>query len=156
MKKGNKVKTEQPVVEITPTVETVVETSQPQVADVEVKKQLGRPPVPGSKRQIAMAERAAKLANGTLKRGRKSNPNSKRQARLAHRAELIASGVLTGKKGRPTNSNSKHQKALAEKQARINANGGVALKPGRPKMTEEQKAAAAAAKITPGIENVVS
>lgn len=126
-------------VELTP-------VSQPQVATeatTEVKK-LGRPIVEGSARQKAIAEREAKLAAGELKRGRKAKPDSKRQQKLAERAEKLAAGLLTGKRGRPVDPNSPHQQKLSEKQARIDANGGVPLKPGRPKMTDEEKAAAKA------------
>lgn len=129
----------------TPITTEVTETTQPQVStegEAVVTKKLGRPPVPGSKRQLAIAEREAKLASGELKRGRKANPDSKRQARIKHLAEMKEKGLLTGKKGRPVVPGSKHQQKLAEKQARIDANGGVPMKPGRPKMTDEQKAAA--------------
>lgn len=152
MKKSKKVTTVETVVEETaaPVIDQVVENkiSQPNApaeasADTtteEAPKRLGRPVVEGSKRQLAIQERERKLAAGELKRGRKANPDSKRQAHLAHLAQLKAEGRLTGKKGRPVIPDSKHQKALAEKQARIINNGGVPLKPGRPKVVKAEVA----------------
>lgn len=125
----------------------VIEISQPQVAETTVVKKLGRPAVPDSKRQMKIAEREAAIAAGNAPtRGRKPVEGSKRQIEMARKAELRAAGVLTGLRGRPTNPESKHAKAIAEKQARIADNGGVPMKPGRPKYTAEQKAAADAIK----------
>lgn len=125
-----------------------ISTSQPQVTNEETTvKSLGRPVVPGSKRQQQIAAKQAAIAAGNPPhRGRKADPNSKRQIRLAELEEKKAAGLLTGERGRPVNPNSKHQQALAEKQARIDANGGEVPKPGRPPYTAEQKAAAEAAK----------
>ena len=61
----------------------------------------GRPVVENSARQVKLAARAAKLANGeTISRGRPANPNSQRQARLAVRAAREAQGIEV-KVGRP-------------------------------------------------------
>lgn len=135
----------------TATTTTVVEKApvmQPQVSaeNAGEKKKLGRPVVPNSTRQIEMAKKQALRDAGLLKRGRKANPESKRQERLAILEEKRKAGLLTGKRGRPTIPDSPHQQKIAEKQARIDANGGVPMKPGRPPYTAEQKAAAAAIK----------
>lgn len=112
--------------------ETTIE--QPQISVEATPKQLGRPTVSNSKRQQMIADRQAKIDAGTLKRGRKSDPNSKRQLHLAYIAEMRSAGLLTGKKGRPVNPDSKNQQTKSEKQARIAANGGIPLGPGRPKV----------------------
>jgi len=88
MKKGNK------------KVQNVVVES---VVTVEVKK--GRKVDPTSKRQIRLAELAAKKANGELSKGRPVDPTSKRQVRLAELEAKREAGIL--KKGRNIDPNSK-------------------------------------------------
>jgi len=67
---------------------------------VTAKLSPGRPSNPSSKRQMKLAERAARLAAGGLGiQGRPANPTSKRQMKLAERAALIEAGVVI-KRGR--------------------------------------------------------
>ena len=57
----------------------------------------GRPVVENSARQMRLAARAARIAEGgEVRKGRPSNPNSARQQRLATRVEGVAV-----KRGRP-------------------------------------------------------
>ena len=142
MKKSNK------AIETAMPAETTAINEQPQVSsDVNTAKSLGRPANPSSARQQKAAARQAAIDAGSpITRGRKPVEGSKRQIKLAKQAELRASGLLTGKRGRPVVPGSKHQASLAEKQAMINANGGVPRMQGRPKYTAEQAAAAKAIK----------
>lgn len=64
-------------------------------------KKTGRPVVEGSKRQIQLAARAERIANGAeIKRGRPTSGTSKRQQKMQERAERIARGEKVGP-GRP-------------------------------------------------------
>ena len=74
------------------------------------------------------------------KLGRPSNPNSARQKRLAEIAKRKAEHGGFLPLGRPKVEGSKRQAKLAEIAAKKEA--GYVAKPGRPKMTEEQKAEA--------------
>lgn len=64
------------------------------------KKRLGRPIVPGSKRQERINDLESRRANGTLKLGRPSNSESNRQKRIAERQYKIENGIAI-KRGRP-------------------------------------------------------
>ena len=81
---------------------TVVDTTQTNVGNtvVTLQKQLGRPIVPGSARQIREAARAERKANGVFRLGRPIVPGSKKQIREAEYAAKIASGYVP-KRGRP-------------------------------------------------------
>lgn len=68
-----------------------------EIIATETPKQKGRPVVENSARQMRLAARAARIAEGgEVRKGRPSNPNSVRQQRLAARVE----GVVV-KRGRP-------------------------------------------------------
>jgi len=91
---------------ITPEV-TVPETTVVNVSEVTVgntvatpQKQLGRPIVPGSARQIREAARTERKASGTFRLGRPIVPGSKKQLREAEYAAKIANGYVP-KRGRP-------------------------------------------------------
>lgn len=102
--------------EIVETVQTepvqaeIVQTEPVQVVDANAipignvvatpQKQLGRPIVPGSARQIREAARAERKANGTFRLGRPIVPGCKKQIREAEYAAKIASGYIP-KRGRP-------------------------------------------------------
>lgn len=106
--KTPKVKKEKttPVVTMT-TNESPAVTTAP-AKEVKVK---GRPPVPGSKRQLKLAEMAAKKASGEeIKRGRPADPTSKRQERLAAQEARKASGQPI-KVGRPKGSGKPKEEA---------------------------------------------
>ena len=67
----------------------------------EVVKQKGRPVVENSARQMRLAARAARVAEGgEVRRGRPTVANSARQAKLAVQAAKIAAGGVI-KRGRP-------------------------------------------------------
>jgi hypothetical protein len=67
----------------------------------EVVKQKGRPVVENSARQMRLAARAARVAEGgEVRRGRPTVANSARQAKLAVQAAKIAAGEVI-KRGRP-------------------------------------------------------
>jgi hypothetical protein len=74
-------------------------------------KQKGRKSDPTSKRQMKMAEREAKINDGTLKKGRPAIAGSKRQIVLAEREAKRAAGIEV-KRGRPA-------KAKVEKPAKV-------------------------------------
>ena len=74
-------------------------------------KQKGRKSNPTSKRQMKMAEREAKINDGTLKKGRPAIAGSKRQIVLAEREAKRAAGIEV-KRGRPA-------KAKVEKPAKV-------------------------------------
>jgi hypothetical protein len=104
MKKTNVTKAETSVSEA-----TVAENVQSNVPTVEVSntndttnepKRLGRPPVPGSKRQLRIQELAERKASGQFKLGRPINPNCKKQIKEKQKQELIAAGIMP-KRGRP-------------------------------------------------------
>lgn len=80
--------TEVPVAEVQTT-----EVPKAETPATEAPKKLGRPIVPGSKRQIELAEKEKLRAEGKLKRGRPVVEGSKHQAKLAQRAEKIAKGI---------------------------------------------------------------
>ena len=61
----------------------------------------GRPVIAGCARQIKLAARDERVANGgSVERGRPNNPNSARQIRLAEAAARKANGIAI-KVGRP-------------------------------------------------------
>lgn len=80
----------------------VVDTTQMNVGNTVAtpQKQLGRPIVPGSARQIREAARAERKANGVFRLGRPIVPGSKKQLREAEYAAKIANGYVP-KRGRP-------------------------------------------------------
>ena len=78
----------------TPAQETITNT------EVVTVKRLGRPIVPGSKRQERINDLESRRANGTLKLGRPSNSESNRQKRIAERQFKIENGIAI-KRGRP-------------------------------------------------------
>ena len=81
---------------------TVVDATQINVDNIVItsQKQLGRPIVPGSARQIREAARAERKANGVFRLGRPIVPGSKKQLREAEHAAKIANGYVP-KRGRP-------------------------------------------------------
>jgi len=79
-------------------VQPTVEVSNTNVTDE--PKRLGRPPVPGSKRQLRIQELAERKASGQFKLGRPINPNCKKQIKEKQKQELIAQGIVP-KRGRP-------------------------------------------------------
>lgn len=110
-------------VEITPEIATTVEQGH---ATVEITPVMTVTESTESKKQL----------------GRPSDPTSARQQRLAKMADKNKGGFI--RLGRPSNPESKRQLTLAEIKAKKEA--GIAGKKGRPKMTEEEKVKARAAR----------
>jgi len=93
---------ETPVVEV---IETVVETpvviETPVVAETPATKQKGRPVVANSVRQVKLALRAARAAQGlSTGRGRPVSSTSARQQKINDRLAKIAAGIEI-KRGAP-------------------------------------------------------
>lgn len=100
MKKNNAKVSETVENEVIETTEPTVEVTNTNVTETEEPKRLGRPVVPGSKRQLRIQELAERKASGQFKLGRPINPNCKKQLKEKQRAELIAQGIMP-KRGRP-------------------------------------------------------
>lgn len=91
----------------TQTQESVIETTETVVIEnlveaVVTEKRRGRPVVEGSKRQLELAAKMARLQmnGGIVKRGRPIVGESKRQLVMAERAAKLAAGIEI-KRGRP-------------------------------------------------------
>lgn len=85
---------QQDVIDATPSIQaTVVNVNKTEV------RAPGRPPVPNSKRQLELAEKAARKAanGGIIPKGRPIAPDSKKQKRMAELARLKSLGL--GKPG---------------------------------------------------------
>jgi len=108
----------------------VVETVVAEAAPVVMPK-LGRPVSPGSVRQQILKERELRKQEGTFKLGRPMVEGSKRQLELAAKAEKIANGYVP-KKGRPTVPGCKRQLALEAKALRATAATVAAAKVAAP------------------------
>lgn len=107
----------------------------------------GRPVDPNSVRQLMLAEKAARQAEGGVYRGRPVDPNSARQLALASKTPVLdeeGNVIVVERRGRPVDPNSAASIAKAEREARMLA--GEVIKRGRPKSLVSKEDAKAANK----------